>query len=525
MPGGGVVASGTSDVNRIEAPVTVKAYLTCVFAAFGGILFGYDSGYIGGVLAMNYFTQQFGGPVPVSNDAPNGYAISTSDKSLITSILSAGTFFGALFAGWLADFIGRRLTIVVACVLFIVGVILQTASSTVGLLVGGRVVAGFAVGIISATVILYMSEIAPKKIRGAIVSGYQFAITIGIFLASIVDYATEGRNDSGSYRIPIAIQFAWALILGGGLLVLPESPRYFVKKGNPEAAVDSLVRIRGQPATSDYILAELAEIQANFEYESSLGGSGWADCFKGGFKPSGNLRRVLLGVFLQMFQQLTGVNFIFYYGATFFKASGIEKPFIINVATSVVNVGTTPLSWWTIEKFGRRPLLIYGALLMLVCEFIVAGVGTALPGSAVAGKCLIAFVLIYIFGFATTWGPAAWVVIGEIFPLPIRSKGVSLSTASNWFWNWVLAYTTPYMVDADKGNLQAKIFFVWGGCCTLCALFAFFMVPETKGLSLEQVDRMLEETTPANSAKWVPHDTFAAHHGAAASEKEEKEEV
>lgn len=512
MPAG-VVSSGTHDVNRIEAPITFKAYMTCVFAAFGGILYGYDSGYISGVLGMAYFREHFGYAVPVSDESPSGFAISTSDKSLITSILSAGTFFGALFAGWLADAIGRRLSIVVACALFILGVILQTASSETGLLIGGRVVAGFAVGIISSTVILYMSEIAPKKIRGAIVSGYQFAITIGIFLASIVDYATQNRTDSGSYRIPIAIQFAWALILGGGLIVLPESPRYFIKKGKPEAAVDALVRIRGQPATSDYILAELAEIQANFEYESSVGGVSWADCFKGGFKPSSNLRRVLLGVFLQMFQQLTGVNFIFYYGTTFFQQSGIQNPFIINVATSVVNVGTTPLSWWTIERFGRRPLLIYGAALMLICQFIVAAVGTALPGSDVASKSLIAFICIYIFGFATTWGPAAWVVIGEIFPLTIRSKGVALSTASNWLWNFVLGYVTPYMVDEDQGNLKAKVFFVWGSCCTACLAFAFFMVPETKGLSLEQVDRMLEETTPATSAKWRPHETFAGHGG------------
>lgn len=127
---------------------------------------------------------------------------------------------------------------------------------------------------------------------------------------------------------------------------------------------------------------------------------------------------------------------------------------------------------------------------MLVSQFIIAGVGTALPASAVANKVLIAFVLVYIFGFATTWGPAAWVVIGEIFPLTIRSKGVALSTASNWLWNFVLGYVTPYMVDSDEGNLKAKVFFVWGGCCTLCFLFAFVMVPETKGLSLEQVDRV-----------------------------------
>lgn len=177
--------------------------------------------------------------------------------------------------------------------------------------------------------------------------------------------------------------------------------------------------------------------------------------------------------------------------------------------TTAVNVGSTPISFWTIEKLGRRTLLIWGAVGMLICEFIIAIVGTADAGSQAANYCLIIFTCFYIFFFASTWGPAAWVVIGEIFPLPIRAKGVALSTASNWFWNFVIGYITPYMVDSDYGNMKSKVFFVWGATCTLCVVFSFFMVSETKGLSLEQVDRMLEETTPRTSSKWVPHTTFA----------------
>lgn len=126
---------------------------------------------------------------------------------------------------------------------------------------------------------------------------------------------------------------------------------------------------------------------------------------------------------------------------------------------------------------------------------------------------MIVFTCFYIAAFATTWGPAAWVVIGEIYPLPIRAKGVALATASNWLWNCVIAVITPYIVDEDKGNLASKVFFVWGSAIVLCFLFAFFVVPETKGLSLEQVDKMLEESTPRTSAKWKPHDTFAHEMG------------
>jgi sugar porter (SP) family MFS transporter len=282
----------------------------CAFASFGGIFFGYDSGYISSVMGMPYFVHLFTGipypPPGASDDVKNAFALPDWKKSLITSILSCGTFFGALIAGDLADWFGRRTTIIAGCVIFIIGVILQTANTGLGLLVAGRLIAGFGVGFVSAIIILYMSEIAPKKVRGALVSGYQFCITLGILLASCVDYGTQNRKDTGSYRIPIAIQMLWALILGTGLFLLPESPRYYVKKGNLERATYVLTRLRGEPEGSEYIQQELAEIVANHEYELSvIGGGGyfgsWYNCFKGGLRnPASNLRRTILGTSLQV---------------------------------------------------------------------------------------------------------------------------------------------------------------------------------------------------------------------------------
>jgi MFS family permease len=215
-----------------------------------------------------------------------------------------------------------------------------------------------------------------------------------------------------------------------------------------------------------------------------------------------------------MMQQWTGVNFIFYYSTVFLKSLGtISNPFLMSMIFTIVNVCSTPISFWTVERFGRRSLLFWGAIGMVVCQFIVGAVGTALPNNASAIRSLIAFICIYIFFFASTWGPAAWVVVGEIFPIPIRSRGVGLSTASNWLWNCIIAVITPYMTGAQYGNLGAKIFFLWGSLNVLCVFYAYFLVPETKGLSLEQVDRMFEETTPRHSAKWVPHSTFAADMG------------
>lgn len=449
------IKAATADVSRVEAPVTAKAYFMCVFAAFGGIFFGYDTGWISGVMAMKYFITLYTG-MPYSEalnadgSSNANYQLPAWEKSLITSILSAGTFFGAVLAGDLADWFGRRTTIILGCVVFTVGVILQIASSTLGMIVPGRLIAGFGVGFVSATIILYMSEIAPKAVRGAIVSGYQFCITIGILLANCVVYASQDRLDSGSYRIPIGVQFLWALILATGLILLPESPRYFVKKGNLARAAHVLARVRGQPEDSVLIQEELAEIVANHEYELSVipqtGYFGsWYACFKGGLRnPASNLRRTILGTSLQMMQQWTGVNFIFYFGTTFFQQLGtISNPFLISLVTTLVNVCSTPLSFWIIERFGRRTIMIWGAVGMVVCQFIVAIVGTTDGQNPNAVKAMIAFICIYIFFFATTWGPGAWVLIGEIFPLPIRARGVALSTSSNWLWNCVSPARPP----------------------------------------------------------------------------------
>nr|KIR84641.1 glucose transporter [Cryptococcus tetragattii IND107] len=536
VPGGAGVLSAPLSPERVEAPVTIKAYLLCVFASFGGIFFGFDSAYMNGVLGMNYFINMMTGlPIPgpdADQATKDAFTLPAWEKSLITSILSAGTFFGAIIAGDLADYFGRRITIVSGCVVFIVGCCLQTASSGLGLLVAGRLVSGFGVGFISAIIILYMSEIAPRKVRGAIVSGYQFCITIGMLIASCVCYGTQNRTDSGSYRIPIALQFAWALILGGGLMLLPESPRWYVKTGKVDEARKALSRVRGQPMDSEYIKDEIAEIIANHEYETELTPnvtylSSWAACFSGGIRnPGSNLRRTLLGITMQMMQQWTGVNFIFYFGTTFFTDLGtISNPFLISLITTLVNVCSTPVSFWTIERFGRRPLLIYGALGMFICEFIVAIIGVAKPGDATVVKAQISFICIYIFFFASTWGPGAWVSIGEIFPLPIRSRGVGLSTASNWLWNCVIAVITPYLVGTDKANLGSKVFFLWGSTCILCFIYAYLFVWETKGLTLEQVDRMMEEcTSPRHSPGWKPHTTFAAEaaHDKPVIEQQEK---
>ncbi|KAF8757936.1 MFS monosaccharide transporter [Rhizoctonia solani] len=483
MAGGPVAAGG--GIGGSGAPKNKFAgILMTAFAAFGGILFGYDTGTISGIKQMKDWLRTFG-----YDKGDGSYGITTSNESLVVSILSAGTFFGALLAAPMGDILGRKWGLIAACLVFCVGVALQTGTLSFAVFVVGRVFAGLGVGMVSCLVPMYQSECSPKWIRGAVVSCYQWAITIGLLLAAIVNNATQHRDDHSAWRVPIAIQFVWAAILAGGMFLLPESPRYLIKRGRDQDAQRALARLLSLHPEDPEVETELNDIRANLRAEEELGSGSYLDCFKQG--PNKILTRVMTGIFLQAWQQLTGINFIFYYGTTFFQNSGIKDPFLITIATNVVNVGMT------------------------VPVLAIIGVTISVENQA-GQKVLIAFVCIYIAFFAATWGPIAWVVTGEIFPLAIRAKAMSMSTASNWLWNFGIGYATPYLVNDGPGNanLGVKVFFIWGSTCVGCLLFTYFLIPETKGLSLEQIDILYQNTNAIHSVAYrrqlIAEDVHAA---------------
>ncbi|MCO5585384.1 hypothetical protein L7F22_039317 [Adiantum nelumboides] len=249
---------------------TLPAIAVAAFAAFGGLLFGYDTGTISGVIGSNTFKQDFGYPDPAKGGA---YELGTSRTSLFVSILSAGTFFGALLGAPIADFLGRRWGLQVAMAIFCLGVALQTAAGMHddGLFVAGRVIAGLGVGVISTIVPMYQSETAPRWIRGAVVSGYQWAITIGLLIAAIVNNSTNSRSDTGAYRIPIALQIGFAIIMSIGIIFLPESPRWFIRGGKHDRAAKSLAFLNSTDIDDPVVRAEIADIQTNLDLELTHG--------------------------------------------------------------------------------------------------------------------------------------------------------------------------------------------------------------------------------------------------------------
>ncbi|KAH6711509.1 glucose transporter rco-3 [Leptodontidium sp. 2 PMI_412] len=485
---------------------SAPAIMVGLFVATGGLLFGYDTGTISGILAMTAFREQFSTGYIDSHDGKLN--VSPAQSSIIVSILSAGTFFGALLAAPIGDKIGRRISLIIAVAIFSFGVLLQTIAMAITLLVLGRLFAGVGVGIVSVLVPLYQSEMAPKWIRGTLVCAYQLAITTGLFLAAVVNILTEGMDNRNAFRIPLAMQFIWAGVLLLGLSLLPETPRYLIKRNLHAEAASSLSRLRRLDITHPALIEELAEIQANHEYELSLGPSTYRDVFLG----SPHLgRRLVTGCGLQILQQLSGCNFIFYYGTTFFGRINVKSPYVVSLVTNVVNVVSTIPGMFLVETLGRRRLLMIGAGGMAVCQLIVASVGTAMPNSYAANMVLIVFVCIYLFFFAASWGPVAWVVTSEIYPLKVRAKSMSISTASNWLLNFSIGYGTPYLVNRGPGyaNLQARVFFIWGTFCALAVVFVWAMVYETSRISLEQIDEMYERVDRAwNSKSFQPSWSF-----------------
>lgn len=486
---------------------SAPAIMVGLFVATGGLLFGYDTGTISGILAMGAFKRQFStGYIDPTSKQLN---VSPAQTSLIVSILSVGTFFGALLAAPLGDKIGRRKSLIIAVGIFCFGVLLQTLAMRIPMLIFGRLFAGVGVGIVSVLVPLYQSEMAPKWIRGTLVCAYQLAITCGLLLAAVVNILTEKIHSSKAFRIPLAMQFVWAGILLLGLTLLPETPRYLIKRGLHDEAASSLSRLRRLDITHPALIEELAEIEANHEYELSLGPSTYHDVFLG----SPHLgRRTLTGCGLQMLQQLVGCNFIFYYGTTFFERVGILSPFVCQLITNTVNFVSTFPGMVLVESLGRRRLLMIGASGMFVCQMIVAAVGSSnVQETNAANIVLVLFLCCYLFFFAASWGPVAWVVTSEIYPLKVRAKSMSMSTASNWLLNFAIAYGTPYLVNPGHGyaDLQTKVFYIWSAFCFLSLIFVWCLVYETSKISLEQIDEMYERVDYAwNSKNFQPSWSF-----------------
>lgn len=476
----------------LDKPLPLRSRITTcllgIFVAVGGFLFGYDTGLINSISDI---------PMFIRNIAPDGIELTDIQTSIMVSFLSLGTFFGALVAPWVADKYGRRNIIIIStAIIFNVGNSIQVGAYNLAMLVVGRFISGVGIGLISAVVPLYQAEAAEKSLRGAIISTYQWAITIGLLVSNAVALGTKNRNDPSAYRIPIGIQYVWSCILAVGMYFLPESPRYFIIKDKLWEAANSLSFLRGISIDDPRLLEELIEIKATFDYESSYGPTSLRDCFVSNKVRPKQTLRIITGISIQAFQQFSGINFIFYYGNRFFTEANIKNSNVISLITYVVNVVFSIPGMIFVEYFGRRGVLICGGIVMTISNFVVASCGLRLTGDSYL-YTVVTFICVFIASFAASWGGAVWVISAELFPLGVRSKCTAICVAVNWLSNFVCALITPYVFSSDRessSTMHIGIFFIWGSINALSVVVVYFIVYETNGLRLEEITMLYTES-------------------------------
>ncbi|KAG5752021.1 hypothetical protein H9Q70_005308 [Fusarium xylarioides] len=458
-----------------------EALVLALITSLGGFLFGYDTG-----------EQR---PNPWSLDYVDRFAQTDDDgikywvpaiQGILVSLMSIGCLIGALSGSYTADWYGRRWSLTIFVVVFLLGNVIQITAmySWVHMMIG-RLIAGLGVGALSIGVPMFQSECAPQEIRGAVVSSYQLMICFGILISNIVNYGVrEIEDNDASWRIVIAIEMAFSIPLGLGVLTCPESPRWLAMREDWDGVRTSLARLRGMMSDVKNPVVEdnIQEMRILLEEERKVGQGSWLECFGVRNKRPKVLYRTLLGMAVQFFQQWTGANYFFYYGATIFESAGIDDPILVQLILGAINVGMTFFAW----------LLIF------------ASVGTAIDpeGSSTSGIVMIVSACMFIASFAVSWGPLGWVVVGEVFPLRTRAKQASLATASNWLANFLISFLTPF---ADAG-ISYAFGYVFAGMNLIGTVIVYFFLYESKTLSLEHIDMMycLPDLKAWESAKWTP---------------------
>jgi SP family galactose:H+ symporter-like MFS transporter len=431
-------------------------YAAAAISALGGMLFGYDTGVISG--AILFVEQDFG--------------LSDFMVGAVVSAVLLGAAVGAAFGGDLADHVGRRKVIILAAVIFALGAVGTALAPNVLLLLFGRVVVGIAIGVASITAPLYISEVSPSKARGSLVSLNQLAITIGIVVSYLVDY---GLADIQGWRYMFGLAAIPAVILGLGMLPLPDSPRFLVKHGQLDDARAVLKRIRSKAEVDD----ELNEIQASLKEQRT----GRAEFFNPLVKPA-----LIIGISLAIFQQTTGINTVIYYSPKIFQFAGIlsaSSAILATVAVGVVNVVMTIAAIMLLDRVGRRPLLLVGLAGMI---FSLGLLGTAflLPSlSGMLGDMALVGLMLYVAFFAIGLGPVFWLLISEIYPLKVRGLAMSIAGEANWGSNLIIAFTFLTLIQLLG---RSGTFWLYASIGIGAWIFTYLLVPETKGRTLEEIE-------------------------------------
>ena len=431
--------------------------LTAAIAGLGGLLFGYDTGVIAG--ALLFIKTDFG--------------LGSFAQGLVVAAVPIGAIAGAAIAGPAADKYGRRLMILIAAGVFIVGALGSAAAPGLGVLVVSRIVIGIAIGLASAAAPVYISEVAPPESRGRLVSFFQLAVTIGILVAYLVGLAFDGIE---GWRWMLGLGCVPALGLAFGMIRMPQSPRWLVMTGDDFAARATLAKIRvDDPDTID---RELEEIKETLDEKPGS----WSELLQPVVKAA-----LVVGVGLAILQQVTGINTVIYYAPTIVEFTGVNSSagsILAAVGVGVINVAMTLVAIKLLDSSGRRKLLMVGVSGMVVSLFLLGLAFLGGGSSTLASIVAIGSLMAYVASFAISLGPIFWLLNAEIYPLNVRSKAAGIGTMANWTFNFIVSLTFLLLIEA-LGRTGA--FWFYGVIGILTLIFCWKLVPETKGKRLEDI--------------------------------------
>ncbi|GJE98666.1 MFS monosaccharide transporter [Phanerochaete sordida] len=465
------------------------ALRAAVFASLGGLLFGYDQGVIANILVMKEFLAR--------------WPVGPWEKGLMTAMLELGSLVGALSAGLFADLVSRRTAIVTACLVFCIGSTLQFAAQALPHLIVGRAIGGLGVGALSTLTPLYMAEISPPEVRGSLMALEQLSIVVGAVVGFWTGFLTRSIPSSWSWRLPLLIQLFPATVLLVGAMfrrILPPSPRLLVAQEHYDEAATVLRTLRGD----EDILVQLELLEMRTEvlmtaHAKSLSPKqrGLSSTVRSELRIWGRLfnktyrKRTSIGVMMMVFQQWSGINALLYYGPTLLVSIGLKGDLVTLLVAGGVGIvqalSVLPVIIF-IDRLGRRPLLRWGSIVMAFSHVLIALLIStyASDWSSNVGAAWVAVGCVYLYtaAYGMSYGPIGWILPSEVFPLSMRSKGVALSTASNWLNNFLIGLVTPALLE-----LSAKgTFMIFGVACFAGYLWSTYVVPETGNVSLEEMD-------------------------------------
>ena len=451
-------------MNAVASTLAVQpkatAVFTCVLAALAGLMFGLDIGVISG--ATQFIQKEFG--------------ISDHTIEWIVSSMMFGAAVGAAGAGWMSASLGRKRSLILAAILFVAGSLLCGAAWSLQTLIAARIVLGLAIGLAAFTAPLYLAEVASEDNRGAMISLYQLMITIGILVAFLSDTAF---SYSGNWRWMLGI----IAIPGGlflfGVLLLPDSPRWLMMRNRKDEAISVLQRLRGD---AQIVAREAADIEEQLRTPQR----GWHL-----FLENSNFRRsVAFGVMLQLVQQFTGMNVVMYYAPRIFQDMGYDtaSQMWFTAAVGLTNVLATFIAIGLVDRWGRKPILYTGFSVMAVGLGIVGTMMHLGISSHGEQTLTVAMLLLFIVGFAMSAGPLVWTICSEVQPLKGRDFGIGCSTFTNWIANMIVGATFLSLLN---GIGHAATFWLYAGLNLLFLIFTYALIPETKGVTLEQIERKL----------------------------------